>query len=230
MSDVYIMTTIIDRKNSKKYIDLYKKDKLEVMYITLGEGTARGDILDYLGLEASEKMVIFNFVQQRDWMLTKKDLQRKLQIDAPGEGIAFLVPLSSIGGKRTLQFFLDRQELPESEESTLKDTTYELIVAIADQGNLEMVMDAARGAGAYGGTVIHAKGTGMEYAEKYLGVTIAAEKAMIFIVTKKDQKNSIMKAIMEQAGMQTPAKTIVFSLPVTDTAGLRLVDLDEENE
>ena len=230
MSDVYIMTTIIDRKNSKKYIDLYKKDKLEVMYITLGEGTARGDILDYLGLEASEKMVIFNFVQQRDWMLTKKDLQRKLQIDAPGEGIAFLVPLSSIGGKRTLQFLLDRQELPESEESTLKDTTYELIVAIADQGNLEMVMDAARGAGAYGGTVIHAKGTGMEYAEKYLGVTIAAEKAMIFIVTKKDQKNSIMKAIMEQVGMQTPAKTIVFSLPVTDTAGLRLVDLDEENE
>ena len=225
MSDVYIMTTIIDRKNSKKYIDLYKKDKLEVMYITLGEGTARGDILDYLGLEASEKMVIFNFVQQRDWMLTKKDLQRKLQIDAPGEGIAFLVPLSSIGGKRTLQFLLDRQELPESEESTLKDTTYELIVAIADQGNLEMVMDAARGAGAYGGTVIHAKGTGMEYA-----VTIATEKAMIFIVTKKDQKNSIMKAIMEQAGMQTPAKTIVFSLPVTDTAGLRLVDLDEENE
>ena len=230
MSDVYIMTTIIDRKNSKKYIDLYKKDKLEVMYITLGEGTARGDILDYLGLEASEKMVIFNFVQQHDWMLTKKDLQRKLQIDAPGEGIAFLVLLSSIGGKRTLQFLLDRQELPESEESTLKDTTYELIVAIADQGNLEMVMDAARGAGAYGGTVIHAKGTGMEYAEKYLGVTIAAEKAMIFIVTKKDQKNSIMKAIMEQAGMQTPAKTIVFSLPVTDTAGLRLVDLDEENE
>ena len=219
MSDVYIMTTIIDRKNSKK-------DKLEVMYITLGEGTARGDILDYLGLEASEKMVIFNFVQQHDWMLTKKDLQRKLQIDAPGEGIAFLVPLSSIGGKRTLQFLLDRQELPESEESTLKDTTYELIVAIADQENLEMVMDAARGAGAYGGTVIHAKGTGMEYAEKYLGVTIAAEKAMIFIVTKKDQKNSIMKAIMEQAGMQTPAKTIVF----TDTAGLRLVDLDEENE
>ena len=230
MSDVYIMTTIIDRKNSKKYIDLYKKDKLEIMYITLGEGTARGDILDYLGLEASEKMVIFNFVQQHDWMLTKKDLQRKLQIDAPGEGIAFLVPLSSIGGKRTLQFLLDRQELPESEESTLKDTTYELIVAIADQENLEMVMDAARGAGAYGGTVIHAKGTGMEYAEKYLGVTIAAEKAMIFIVTKKDQKNSIMKAIMEQAGMQTPAKTIVFSLPVTDTAGLRLVDLDEENE
>ena len=86
---------------------------------------------------------------------------------------------------------------------------------------------AARGAGAYGGTVIHAKGTGMEYAEKYLGVTIAAEKEMIFIVTKKEQKNGIMKAIMEQAGMDSAAKTVVFSLPVTDTAGLRLVDIEE---
>ena len=123
----------------------------------------------------------------------------------------------------------DKKEL-EALGQEMTDKQAVLYAAIADQENLEMVMDAARGAGAYGGTVIHAKGTGMEYAEKYLGVTIAAEKAMIFIVTKKDQKNSIMKAIMEQAGMQTPAKTIVFSLPVTDTAGLRLVDLDEENE
>ncbi len=227
MGEIYLMTTIADRNNGKKYLDLYKQEQINVMYITMGQGTARGDILDYLGLESSEKVVIYSFLEMDKWKTVKKDLQKKIQIDAPGEGIAYLVPLSSIGGKRTLQFLLEKQELPEREESTLKDTTYELIVAIADQGNLDLVMDAARGAGAYGGTVIHAKGTGMEYAEKYLGVTIAAEKEMIFIVTKKEQKNSIMKAIMEQAGMETAAKTVVFSLPVTDTAGLRLVDIEE---
>lgn len=227
MSDICLMTTIVDRNNSKKYFDFYKQEELHVMYVTMGQGTARGDILDYLGLEASEKMVAFHFLELENWKTVKRDLQKKLQIDAPGEGIAFLVPLSSIGGKRTLQFLLEKKELPEREESTLKDTTYELIIAIADQGNLELVMDAARGAGAYGGTVIHAKGTGMEYAEKYLGVTIAAEKEMIFIVTKKEQKNGIMKAIMEQAGMDSAAKTVVFSLPVTDTAGLRLIDIEE---
>ena len=227
MSDICLMTTIVDRNNSKKYFDFYKQEELHVMYVTMGQGTARGDILDYLGLEASEKMVAFHFLELENWKIVKRDLQKKLQIDAPGEGIAFLVPLSSIGGKRTLQFLLEKKELPEREESSLKDTTYELIIAIADQGNLELVMDAARGAGAYGGTVIHAKGTGMEYAEKYLGVTIAAEKEMIFIVTKKEQKNGIMKAIMEQAGMDSAAKTVVFSLPVTDTAGLRLIDIEE---
>ena len=85
-------------------------------------------------------------------------------------------------------------------------------------------MDAAREACAYGGTVIHARGTGMEKAEQFMGVSLAAEKEMIFIVAKKEQKNDIMKAIMEKAGVESRAKSIVFSLPVTDTAGLRLME------
>ncbi len=134
------------------------------------------------------------------------------------------MPFSSIGGKKALQFFTVGQDFQKEEESALKDTTYELVIVIANQGYIEMVMDAARGAGAYGGTVIHAKGTGMEQAEKFMGVSLAAEKEMIFIVAKKEQKNDIMKAVMEQAGLDTKAKSIVFSLPVTDTAGLRLLE------
>ena len=52
----------------------------------------------------------------------------------------------------------------------MKDTRYELLVVIANQGYSELVMDAARKAGAGGGTVIHAKGTGLELAEQFLGV------------------------------------------------------------
>ena len=224
MSKLHLMTTIINRNQIKKYYNLYKEDELQVMFITLGRGTASGDILDYLGLESTEKAVIFSVLEEERWSGIKKDLRQKLQIDAPGEGIAFLVPLSSIGGKKTLQFLTANQEFQKEEESVLKDTVYELIIAIANQGYIELVMDAARGAGAYGGTVIHAKGTGMEQAEKFMGVSLAAEKEMIFIVAKKEQKNLIMKAVMEQAGLTTKAKAVVFSLPVTDTAGLKLLE------
>ena len=44
------------------------------------------------------------------------------------------------------------------------------------------------------------------------------------IVAKTEQKNDIMKAVMEKAGLDSKAKSIVFSLPVTDTAGLRLLE------
>ena len=157
-------------------------------------------------------------------------MQKRLQIDAPGGGIAFIVPLSSIGGKKTLQFLTAGQEFVKEEESELKATDHELIVVIANQGYIELVMDAARGAGAYGGTVIHAKGTGMEQAEKFMGVSLATEKEMIFIVAQKQQKNDIMTAVMEKAGINSKAKAVVFSLPVTDTAGLRLIETEGEEE
>ena len=105
MGRLYMMTTIINRKLSKKYMHLYKQDELQVTFITLGSGTASGDVLDYLGLEATEKAVIFAVLEESSWIKTKKDLQKKFHIDAPGEGIAFVVPLSSIGGKKTLQFW-----------------------------------------------------------------------------------------------------------------------------
>lgn len=218
------MTTIVDRKIVNRYIDLYQENNLHVMYLTLGFGTAANEVLDYLGLESTEKAVAYSVLETESWENIKKQLQKKLQIDAPGGGIAFTIPLSSIGGKKTLQFLLESQDYKKEEESTLQNTIHELVVVIAEQGYTELIMDAARSAGAYGGTVIHAKGTGMEAADKFMGVSLAAEKEIIYIVTKKDQKNAIMQAIMEHAGLNSKAKAITFSLPVTDTAGLRLLE------
>lgn len=224
MGSLYLMTTIVDRKIANKYIDLYKENDLNVMFLTLGLGTATNEILDYLGLDNPEKAVAVSVLEENSWIDIKKQLQKKLQIDAPGGGIAFIIPLSSIGGKKTLQFLLESQDYQKQEESTLKNTNHELIIVIAQQGYTNLIMDAARAAGAHGGTVIHAKGTGMEAAEKFMGVSLAAEKEIIYIVTKTEQKNDIMQAIMKDAGLDSKAKAITFSLPVTDTAGLRLVE------
>lgn len=224
MGNLYLMTTIVDRKAVNKYLDLYHENDLHVMYLTLGYGTVSSEILDYFGLDSREKAVAFSVLQGSLWETIKTQLQKKLKIDAPGEGIAFTIPLSSIGGKKTLQFLLESEDYKKEEESTLKNTVHDLIIVIAEQGYTNMIMDAARAAGAYGGTVVHAKGTGMEAAEKFMGVSLAAEKEMVFIVTKTEQKNAIMQAIMKDAGLDSKAKSIVFSLPVTDTAGLRLIE------
>ena len=224
MGNLYMMTTIVDRKIVNKFNDLYEENNLNVRLWTLGLGTASNDILDYLGLDNPEKAVAFSVIQEASWINLKKQLQKKLQIDAPGGGIAFITPLSSIGGTKALQFLLETQDYQKQEESTLKNTTHELIVVIAEHGYTNLIMDAARAAGAFGGTIIHAKGTGMEAAEKFMGVSLAAEKEIIFIVSKTEEKNAIMQAIMKDAGLDSKAKSIVFSLPVTDTAGLRLLD------
>ena len=95
-----------------------------------------------------------------------------------------------------------------------------LIITIVDKGNTDMVMDAARSVGAKGGTVVRAKGTGAEIA-KFFGVSISEEKEMVYIVAKRDNRDSIMKAIMEKAGVNTDAHGIIFSLPVDNVVGLK---------
>lgn len=224
MGNLYMMTTIVDRKIAKKYTELYHANNLHVAFLSLGYGTVSNEIMDYLGLESNEKAVAFSVIEESTWITIKRQLEKVLQIDAPGGGIAFTIPLSSIGGKKALQFLIESENYEKEEESTLKNTTHDLIVIIAEQGHTELIMEAARNAGAYGGTVIHAKGTGMEAAEKFMGVSLAAEKELIFIVAKTEQKNPIMQAIMTKAGPDSKAKAITFSLPVTDTAGLRLLE------
>ena len=224
MGNIQLMTTIVDRKIIEKYLSLYRENDLHIMYVSLGMGTATNEVMDYLGLDSSEKAVAMSVVEEETWMTVKKQLQRKLQIDAPGGGIAFTIPLSSVGGRKTLEFLLEKDDYQRQEESTLKNTEYELIVVISQQGYTDIIMDAARGAGAYGGTIIHAKGTGNAETEKFMGVTIAAEKEIVYIVSKAKEKNAIMKAIMEKAGLNSKAKAICFSLPVSDTAGLRLLE------
>lgn len=224
MGNICLMTTIVDRKIIEKYLSLYRENDLHIMYVTLGMGTATNEVMDYLGLDSSEKAVAMSVVEEETWQIIKKQLRKKLQIDAPGGGIAFTIPLSSVGGRKTLEFLLEKNEYQKQEESTLKNTEYELIVVISQQGYTDIIMDAARGAGAYGGTVIHAKGTGNVETEKFMGVTIAAEKEIVYIVSKAKEKNDIMRAIMEKAGLNSKAKAICFSLPVSDTAGLRLLE------
>lgn len=72
---------------------------------------------------------------------------------------------------------------------------------------------------------IDVPGTGMEGTAAFLGVELVNEKELVLIVSRTSQKNTIMKAIME--GANPKAGAIAFSLPVTDTAGLRLMEEDE---
>ncbi len=226
MNTLYWLVTITDRHSTDAFLKLYEEHGVNVNLRTVGSGTAVREMLATLGLEKSEKAVLLSIVTADTWPKIQKALRRQMRIDVPGTGIAFIIPVSSIGGKRALLFLTEHQKLELKEESTLKDTRYELLLVIANQGYTGSIMDAARAEGAGGGTVIHAKGTGMEGAARFLGVDLVNEKEVVLIVSRTTQKNKIMSAIMKNADPKAGA--IVFSLPVTDTAGLRLLDETDE--
>ena len=105
---------------------------------------------------------------------------------------------------------------------------YELIYVILNEGHSDMVMDAARSAGATGGTVMTGKGTGAKKGEKFMGISLASERDIVMIVASSETKSAIMKSIIANAGYGTPAQAVCFSLPVSEIQGVH--SKNEENE
>lgn len=220
MGGADLIITITDRVRSGEFAAWFQEQGIPLVLTALGHGTATTEILDCLGLEDMEKAVLF-CVTGRSPRLVRK-AARELWLDVPGRGILMAVPVSSIGGSAAKEYLLQQ----EAEDAMEKELTHELIVVITNQGYTDKVMDAARAAGATGGTAVHAKGTGTELAKKFFGVSIAAEKELVFILTRAETRKAIMKAVMSNAGMQTEAQSLVFSLPVSDLAGLRQLDAE----
>ena len=213
--------TITDRSRGGEFAAWFQDQGATLVLTALGRGTATTEILDCLGLEASEKAVLLCMLPSRGGLLRKA--AKELWLDVPGRGVMMAVPVSSIGGAAAKDYLLQG----EAEDRMEKELTHELIVVIANQGATDRVMDAARAAGATGGTAVHAKGTGTDLVRKFFGVSIASEQEMVFILARSEAKKPIMKAIMAKAGIQSAAQSLVFSLPVGDIAGLRELEQPE---
>lgn len=97
---------------------------------------------------------------------------------------------------------------------------YEVIFVIVNAGFSDDVMSAARECGAKGGTVINARGTAKEEAEKAYGIVIAPEKEIVLILVDKDIKEPILHSIYKKVGLNSPGQGIAFCLPVEDVIGL----------
>ena len=220
MGGAVLMITITDRSRGGEFAAWFQSQGIPLVLATPGRGTATTEILDCLGLEATEKAVLMLAAPNSRRLVRRAE--RDLWLDVPGRGILMTVPIASIGGARARDYLLPQ----EGEESMEQERTHELIIVITNRGRTDQVMNAARSAGAGGGTSIHAKGTVTELAKKFFGVSIAAEKELVFILAEAEKRRPIMKAVMDQAGMQTEAQSLVFSLPVTDIAGLRRLDLE----
>ncbi len=188
----------------------------------LGHGTAVQSMLDLLGIESTEKRVIMTVANPEKTRKFIKEMRRQVYIGIPGHGIIMAVPIKSVGGGKTLAYLNNGEQQSARYTPELSDR-YELIVIVANEGRTDQVMNAARAAGATGGTVLHGKGNGSQN-KKFYNVSIAAEKEVILMVAPSDRKAAIMQSVLHHAGPDSDAGAVLFSLPVSEVAGFGLLD------
>ena len=107
---------------------------------------------------------------------------------------------------------------------------YCAILSIVNRGFTDLVMEAAKSAGARGGTVLTGRGSGNKEAEAFFGVTVTPEKEIVLILVPKDIRDDVLSAINAGAGMNTKGMGIAFALPVSDVVGLSTITPEAEQK
>ena len=226
MKDYRLLMCIVKRDQYESYLNMLKSIGIEAQFASLCHGTASKSVLDYLGIEKTEKVLLQAFVPSSYIKKILRRLVDMMGIEVPGNGIAMSIPVGSVGGQSSFNYLTKGQQEPDEttsdEVKKMNDIMYSLIVAITAKGNTDTVMDAARSAGA--------RGTAPGAKAKFFGLSISNEKEIVYILTLKSDKDKIMHAIMEKAGMHTDAQTVLFSLPVDSMVGLRSLAPENEDE
>ena len=219
-----LLTLIATPKLCDKAAEMFLGCDLPIQYRLNAEGTASSEIMDTLGLGSTDKGVLISTVQKSVGAAMLKMLHKQLRLDAVNSGIAFTIPLTGVSNLlcKMMNSLQENNKLPISGkgENNMSDEKYTLITVIVDRGYGGDVMEAARDAGARGGTIIHSRGIENKEASAFWGLSVQEEREMVLILADHDDKMKIMSSVSEKCGMKSKAKGIVVSLPVDSVMGI----------
>lgn len=216
MDNLSLMVMIFNKKLERKYKFILQKNKVKYSTLLYGTGTASSSVLEYFGLNEIGRDIVLSILPYNLSKYVLKQLNQKLQMDEPGNGIAFTVPISS-----STKNMHDAYKEYDVEETFMEESNKHLIVTITNEGYAEEVMNSAKKAGATGGTTLNGRGLETDKIVKFLGISIEPEKDVVLILADENIRNKIMDSILEACGLKTLGKGICFSLPVSHVVGLK---------
>ena len=105
-----LLITVVNRKKTELYMDLLTAYEVNFQTSVLAQGTAHSEMLYMLGLEESDKSVIFSVLREDRATEAMHMLEEKFQTIKDGKGIAFTVPMSSVIGVAIYRFLSNHRQ------------------------------------------------------------------------------------------------------------------------
>lgn len=99
-----LLVTVVNKNKAEIFIDFLEQFEVNFQVQMHAAGTAGSDMLHYLGLEESEKRVIFSVVRDDIAPQALKGLEEKFATVKGGKGIAYTVPLTGVVGVAIYRF------------------------------------------------------------------------------------------------------------------------------
>ena len=189
-----LLIAIVNRGHAERFFAIARKAGASGGTIIPAKGTATNSILAALGLGDTSKEIVLILLDEQLALNIMNAVHKEDKI----QGVVALL----------------------GEEENNMDNKWKMITVIVNTGYADDIMDAARKAGATGGTVTHARGTGTAEDAHFLGVTIVPEKEMIMILAESDKAQAIVEAISSLKCLEEPGIGIIYTQDVKEFKNL----------
>ena len=97
---------------------------------------------------------------------------------------------------------------------------FKLILSSVKADITDRIVDAAKGAGATGATIIPARGTGIKEAKTFFGLSLEAQTDIVMLLVEEHLVVKIMDTIKKAGKFHKPGTGIAFAIPVEHVVGL----------
>ena len=213
-----LLISVVRRSRGDKVVALAREAGAQGSTVLFGKGTAANKWLRLLCLADTEKELVFT-VAPANIMLKIEDALREAEdlcVRMPGIGIIINVEEFIRNVFRQENGSPQRQDGEEARMNEDKGaaTGRVLFCIIVNAGLADDLMHVAREAGARGGTILRARGTGTDEDTSFFGISIVPEKEVLLIMTEREQQQKILEAVKSSSILSQPGVGIIFTMPV----------------
>ena len=213
MTGFDMICCVVNFGDASKILKIAQKYGIKAGTISIGHGTVHNRLLEFLKINEIRKEVVNMFVESDKAEEAIQGISREMAFDKPHHGIAFSHTVS--GG-----FTHNNTQYQNFESNEVNAGMYSAIYVVVDKGKAEDVIEAANEAGARGGTIVNARGSGIHAAQKLFSIEIEPEKEKVFIIAKNEMKDRIIQSISAKLEIEKPGNGIIFVLDVKEAYGL----------
>ena len=206
-----LIYVIVNYGLGSKALRIAKKNGVTGGTIMLGRGTVQNRWLKLLEITDIRKEIVMMIAEKKIGRNAVTAIDQEFNFSKPSHGIGFTIPVGAF-----IHSGDDKYEFNEDGGGSL----YQAIFVIVDNGKGELVMDAARAAGARGGTIINARGSGIHETAKFFNMEIEPEKEVVLMLTPKEIVRDIVDAVLKDLQIDQPGNGIIFVQSVSETYGI----------
>ena len=204
-----LLISFMDRRRGDQLVAISKAAGARGGTIAPGRALAESKFLQMLALADVDQDVVFTIMgQETEAVLVAISNAAEKDPKKLG-GLAILLDVSGMLFRVPGQ---DHEENIESE--SIMKSGFQLITVIVNHGYADDVMAAARKAGAKGGTILTARGTGTEEDVKFFGICLVPEKEMLMIVAESETVPTILEAVNSVPNIRQPGGGVVYHMNI----------------